>query len=247
MTISLVKVNVSLTSYELAAKQVLNWAKGFESRYVCAANVHMIMEAFDSPDFREVVNSADLVVPDGMPLVWMMRLKGCRSQERIYGPTLMLRVLESAVNGNIPVGFYGGRPEILEMLVEKMQVRYPKLAIAYAFSPPYRELNFDEDTEIIQKINHSRAQILFVGLGCPRQEKWMAMHRGLIRSVMLGVGAAFDFHTGSVPQSPAWLQKLGLEWSFRLAVEPRRLWRRYLYHNPRFIALAVADLLGLAR
>jgi len=247
MTTSVVKANVSLTRYELATEQVLIWAKARESRYVCAANVHMIMEAFDAPEFRQTVNQADMLTPDGMPLVWMMRLKGQRGQERVYGPTLMLHVLESAERENIPVGFYGSSSEVLQALQEKLRDKFQNLKIDYSFSPPFREISQVEDVEIIKRINASSARILFVGLGCPKQEKWMAEHRGKINAVMLGVGAAFDFHAGVISQAPAWMQKIGLEWFYRLAVEPRRLWRRYLYHNPRFVFLAILDLLGLLR
>jgi len=240
-------IRVDTTSYSHSTATVLNWAKTRKSRYVCAANVHMIMEAFDLPEFMRVVNQADLVTPDGMPLVWMLRFKGQRGQQRVYGPTLMLHVLERTAHENIPVGFYGSKPEIVTALIKRMSATYPNLKIAYSFSPPYRDLNSNEDADIVQKINASSARILFVGLGCPKQEKWMADHRGKINAVMLGVGAAFDFHAGLKSQAPAWMQKIGLEWFFRLITEPRRLWRRYLYHNPRFVFLAILDLLGLLR
>ncbi|MGC8856755.1 MAG: WecB/TagA/CpsF family glycosyltransferase [Anaerolineae bacterium] len=175
----------------------------------------------------------------------MLRLKGHRSQERVYGPTLMLHVVEAARRENLPVGFYGGAPEVLELLVKQMQARNPGLNIVYSFSPPFRELSAIEDEQIVETINASGARILFVGLGCPKQERWMAAHRGRIRAVMIGVGAAFDFHAGAKPQAPLILQRLGLEWLFRFLHEPRRLWRRYLFHNPRFVFLALADLLGI--
>lgn len=245
--IAIIGVHVNITDYFCSAYVVSEWASRRESRYICIANVHTLMEAHDSPEFARVVNGADLVVPDGMPLVWMMRLKGARDQQRVYGPTLMLRVLETAASEGIPVGFYGGKPDVVESLVKRMQARYEGLSVAYSFSPPYRELSQQEDDEIIHNINRSGARILFVGLGCPKQEIWMAKHRGRVKAVMLGVGAAFDFHAGVKPQAPAWMQKSGLEWLFRLLAEPRRLWKRYLYHNPRFVVLAAADLLGLSQ
>lgn len=240
-------VRIDSASYLRATDQILRWAKAGGSRYVCAANVHMLMEAYDSRWFAELVKNADLVTPDGMPLVWMMRLKGQRGQERVYGPTLMLHVLESAEENHIAIGFYGSTPEVLDALIKRMQTRFPNLNVVYSFSPPYQEMGLEEDAEIVRRIHASSARILFVGLGCPKQEKWMADHRGRIQAVMIGVGAAFDFHAGVKPQAPFWMQKIGLEWLFRLANEPRRLWRRYLYHNPRFIFLAIADLLGLLR
>lgn len=234
-------------SYATASDRILQWTKVSDSHYVCIANVHMLMEAHDSPKFRDIVNNADLITPDGIPLVWMMRAKGQRAQTRVYGPTLMLHVLEAAVRENLAVGFYGSKPEVLNMLVKRMQAKYQGLKVSFLCSPPFRELSQSEDNEIIQKINDSGVQIMFVGLGCPKQEKWMAVHRGKIQAVMIGVGAAFDFHAGVKAQAPLWMQKVGLEWLFRFVTEPRRLWRRYLYHNPRFIFLAVADLLGLLR
>lgn len=226
---------------------IMEFASHSESRYICFANVHMLMEAQDSEMFMEIVRNADLVLPDGMPLVWMMRLKGAKHQQRVYGPTLMLHVLETAARENIPVGFYGGKPEVLALLINRMRTRYEGLKVAYSYSPPFRELSREEDDEIIKTINQTGTRILFVGLGCPKQEIWMAEHRGKVNAVMLGVGAAFDFHAGVKSQAPAWMQSLGLEWLFRLLTEPRRLWRRYFYHNSRFIFLAVADLLGFLR
>jgi N-acetylglucosaminyldiphosphoundecaprenol N-acetyl-beta-D-mannosaminyltransferase len=206
-----------------------------------------LMEAHDSCEFRKVVNNADLVTPDGMPLVWVMRAKGVQRQQRVYGPTLMLRVLEAAASENLPVGFYGSKPEVLASLTKRMQARYVGLNVAFCYSPPFREVGEEEDAAIVRRINESGARILFVGLGCPKQEIWMAGHRGKANAVMLGVGAAFDFHAGLKPQAPAWMQRLGLEWFFRLLMEPRRLWWRYLYHNPRFLVLAVADLFGMLK
>jgi len=238
---------VDSTSYADATDTVVDWSYRHEGRYICVANVHMLMEAHDSSNFRKIVSDADLVTPDGMPLVWMIRLKGRRSQSRVYGPTLMLHILERALRENIPVGFYGGQPKVLESLIKEMQARYAGLNVVYSFSPPFRALGPEEDLAMVEQINRSGANILFVGLGCPKQEYWMAERRGKINAVMLGVGAAFDFHSGLKPQAPAWMQAIGLEWLFRLITEPRRLWKRYLYHNPRFIVLAVVDLLGLLK
>jgi N-acetylglucosaminyldiphosphoundecaprenol N-acetyl-beta-D-mannosaminyltransferase len=247
MVFTILGVHVSVTNYVSVIQQILCWILPKESRYICVANVHMVMETHESIEFKHIVNHADMVVPDGMPLVWMMRLKGHRNQGRVYGPTLMLHLLEFAAQANMPVGFYGGMPDVSKMLVEKMQARFKGLKVAYAYSPPFRELSPAEDDVIVRQINESGARILFLGLGCPKQELWMAAHRGRIHAVMIGVGAAFDFHAGAKPQASAWIQWLGLEWMFRLATEPRRLWKRYLYYNPRFVVLAIADLLGLSK
>ncbi|MBI5951015.1 MAG: WecB/TagA/CpsF family glycosyltransferase [Chloroflexi bacterium] len=243
----LMGTRVDPTTYLQAVELILDVAMRNESCVVYAANVHMLMESYDSPAFKAVVNSADLVTPDGMPLVWILRLKGQKDQQRVYGPTLMLYVLEAAAREKVPVGFYGGMPEVLQALTARVQVKFPDLKIVYSFSSPFREMSREEDKQVIEDINNSGTRILFVGLGCPKQEKWMAEHRGKINAVMLGVGAAFDFHAGVKPQAPAWMQKAGLEWLHRLATEPRRLWRRYLYHNPRFVFLAILDMAGMLR
>ena len=194
MSCKVLGASIGSSDYLSASRKILEWAHEDLNRCICAANVHMLMEAYDSPEYKQIINSADLVTPDGMPLVWMMRLKGQKDQQRVYGPTLMLHVLQAAAGEGIPVGFYGSSPEVLKTLLVKMQERYPNLKVAYSFSPPFRDLSRGEDLEIIDRINSSGARILFVGLGCPKQEKWMAEHRGRVNTVMLGVGAAFDFH-----------------------------------------------------
>lgn len=240
-------MRVDATSYKDAVSRVLDWASARESRYVCVANVHMTMEAYDSLEFQRIVNSADLVTPDGMPLVWMLRKLGVSNQRRVYGPALMDRLCEIASREGVPVGLYGGRRETLDELKARLRAKYPNLNIVYAHSPPFRSLTAAEDERVVEEINASGARILFVGLGCPKQERWMAEHKGRIKAVMLGVGAAFDFHAGRVPQAPPWMQRMGLEWLFRLVMEPRRLWQRYAKHNPRFVVLALMQLLGLRR
>jgi N-acetylglucosaminyldiphosphoundecaprenol N-acetyl-beta-D-mannosaminyltransferase len=244
---SVIDIHVHATSYLEATAQIRSWAMAGESRAVYATSVHGTMEAHDAPEFRKILNRADLITPDGMPLVWMMRLKGLRDQQRTYGPVLMLHVLEMAAREKIPVGFYGGEPYVLEILTTRVETMYPGLQIRYVFSPPFRSLAHEEAGQIQQAIIASGVRILFVGLGCPRQETWIDGQRGHIPAVMLGVGAAFDFHAQVKPQAPAWMQRSGLEWLFRLLTEPRRLWRRYLHHVPRFIFLAIADLLGFLK
>lgn len=235
-------MRVDATSYVDATSRVLAWAHAGESRYVCVATVHMVMEAHDSPEFRNIVNAADLVTPDGMPLVWSLRLFGAKQATRVYGPELTPRVLESAARAGVPVGFYGGSPEVLERLLAVADRRFAGLKVTYAYAPPFRPLSHEEDERIIRDINASGARIIFVGIGCPKQERWMALHRGRLGAVMLGVGAAFDFLAGAKAQAPHWMQRLGLEWFFRLVTEPRRLWRRYLRNNPRFVVLLALQL-----
>lgn len=236
-------MRVDDANYASAALQIETWAQKAESRFVCIANVHMVMQAYDDPEFRAVVNSADLVTPDGMPLVWMLRRLGHPGQARVYGPDLTLHVLEAAARRGAPVGFYGSTAETLERLEKIYLVRFPGLKINYRFSPPFRLLSPQEDSRVVDDINASGIRILFVGLGCPKQERWMAAHKGQIHAVMLGVGAAFEFHAKTRRQAPAWVQRMGLEWLFRFSQEPARLWWRYIYHNPRFVILSLMQLL----
>lgn len=232
------------TSYTHASTLVLDWARSCASRYVCIATVNNIMEAWDSPRFKRVMNEADLVTPDGMPLVWGLKLLGYREASRVYGPDLTPVVLQRAMENRIPVGFYGSSPASLERLQSVLAARFPTLQIAYAFSPPFRPLTSQEDEEVVAAINNSGARILFIGLNTPKQDFWMAAHRGRVQAVMLGVGAAFDFLAGTKSQAPRWMMKAGLEWFYRLITEPRRLWKRYLKHNPRFVVLFTMQLLG---
>lgn len=239
---TIVSVNVDATSYEKACHDVSAWALRGEPRYVCVCNVHMVMEAYDDPAFREVVNGADLVTPDGMPLVWALRAMGIDDASRVYGPDLMLALCRTAENEGIPIGLYGGAQDVLETLRSELRRQFPRLLIPYAHSPSFAETR--DATAEIEKIRAADVRLLFVALGCPRQERWMALHNGKVPGVMVGVGAAFDFLSGTKWQAPRLFQKAGLEWAFRFASEPRRLWRRYAVHNPRFLALLALQLVG---
>lgn len=228
-------------STDIVLMCVTEWSLHRESRYICVANVHMVMEGCDRPDYQAIVNQADLVVPDGMPLVWVLRKMGFRQQQRIYGPELTLRMLSMASERGIPIGLLGSTPETLELLKKNIALRFSGIQIAYAFSPPFRSISPDEDEQMIETINQSAIGILFVGLGCPKQEMWMAAHSGKVKAVMVGVGAAFDFIAGTKRQAPKWMRTTGLEWLFRLSQEPGRLWQRYFHHNSRFL-LRVAHI-----
>lgn len=224
-------------SYADAVARVLAWARARRSCYVCVSNVHVTMESYDSVEYRAIVNGADLVTPDGRPLVWALRLFGVSAATQVRGATLTLHVLERAAAEAVAIGFYGGSPEVLAHLLRSCHRRFPRLRVAYAHAPPFRPLTAEEDAAVVREINSSGARVLFVGLGCPKQERWMAAHKGRVHAVMLGVGAALDFLAGLKPEAPVWMQHAGMEWLFRLATEPRRLWRRYARHNPRFVGL----------
>jgi N-acetylglucosaminyldiphosphoundecaprenol N-acetyl-beta-D-mannosaminyltransferase len=225
--------------------EMARWIHAGERRYVVFANVHGVMEASRDPAVRRAYDESGLTVPDGMPLVWLGRRQGQAGVRRVYGPDTVLLVCERASREGWPCFFHGGPPGVAEDLAAAMSRRFPGLRVAGAKSPPFRALTSEEDRDEVAAINASGATIVFVGLGCPKQELWMAEHRsGLTAAVLLGVGAAFDFHTGRVRQAPRWMMRLGLEWLFRLGQEPRRLWRRYLVYNPQFAWRAILQLRG---
>ena len=240
----IVGMRVDVTSYTDATKRIIAWAQHHESKSVFASNVHMTMETYDDPKFAHVVNNADLVTPDGMPLVWALQALGSKNASRVYGPTLTLAVCKAAAKTGIKIALYGGTSESLVAFTDFLHERFPGIDIVCQISPPFRSLTMDEDIDYTEKIINSGAQILFVGIGCPRQENWIAEHQGQIPAVMLGVGAAFDFHSGRVKQAPQWMQKISLEWLFRLIMEPKRLWKRYFKHNPRFLFFFFMQLCG---
>ncbi len=241
-------MRVDATSYEDASRRVARWARDGRSAYVCVATVHMIMETFDSSAFQRVVNGADLVTPDGRPLVWALRILGVRDANQVRGTDLTARVVDLAAREGIPIGLYGGTPDLLETFARILERRYPGVRVVCRIAPPFRPLTPEEDEAVTGEILSSGARLLFVGIGCPKQERWMEAHKERIPAVMLGVGAAFDFHTGRVRQAPGWMQVAGLEWLFRLLMDPRRLWKRYARHNPRFVVLFSLELLqGLLR
>lgn len=239
----IIGMRVDATSYADATERVVAWARNNETRYVCVASVNNVMHTRDDASYAAMMNGADLVTPDGMPLVWGLKILGVPHATRTYGPSLTPLVCEAAAREGIPVGFYGGTPEVLERLHAELHRTYPDLDIAYSWPPPFRPLSADEEAKVVADIDASGARIVFVGLGTPKQEQWMVRHQDKLTAVMLGVGAAFDFIAGQKAQAPSWMQKRGLEWVFRLVTEPKRLWKRYLYSNPRFVGLFAAQAL----
>jgi len=205
--------------------------------YVVAAAVHCIMASQEDPELRDAVMGASLTVPDGMPLVWALRTLGHDISDRVYGPTLMASYFERAARTGTKMYLYGGRNQgALVQLALNLRTRFPGIRIVGGFSPPFRSLDEEERDAIAEEINHSGADVVWVGIGVPKQEKWMAeMRDRLDAPLLVGVGAAFDFHADLVPQAPQWMQRSALEWFYRLAHEPRRLWRRYWRYNPRFV------------
>lgn len=237
---------VDALDWPQALERIDGWARRRESRSVCLCNVHSVIEGSRDPQFSEVLASADLVLPDGAPIAWMMRRLGHASQPRISGPDLMLEVCERLQRSGSSIFLYGSTPETLERLRHALHTRFPRLGIAGAISPPFGAIPPEVLATHIDAMNASGAGAVFVGLGCPRQEKWLAAHRARLQAVALGVGAAFDFHAGTVRRAPPWMRASGLEWLHRLASEPRRLWKRYLVTNTRFVVSAAGQLMRRA-
>lgn len=236
-------VPVDAISFEQAQNRILAWGRAHESRYVVLANVHVVVMASREASFGQIVAAADMAAPDGAPVAWMQRKLGAVAQTRVSGPDLMWSLMGCCAKEGMAVYFYGSTPQTLMALQQRASAAFPGLQIVGAESPPFRALTEAEDAEAVTRINASGAGLVFVGLGCPKQEKWMLEHRGRIHAVMLGVGAAFDFHAGTVSRAPQWMREHGLEWLHRLASEPRRLWRRYLVTNTLFVFSAVRQLL----
>ena len=233
----LLDVPLALTDYDA----VLDWVDAAVSarsrEFVCVAAVHTVMACREDADLRDAVRSASFTVPDGQPLVWALKLLGHGLDDRVYGPELMDRACARAALTGQRFYLYGGRSQggLLE-LAQRLRLRHPGLQIVGGHAPPYRPLTEAEEDAVARDIARTRADVVWVGIGVPKQEKWMARMRPRLEApVLIGVGAAFDFHAGLVPQAPERMQRLGLEWLFRLAQEPRRLWRRYLRYNPRFV------------
>ena len=241
--VGVVSLNVNVCDHDSAIRQIAELVEKGDGGYVCFSTVHMVMESHDDAQYAEKVNEANLIVPDGMPLVWMQKLQGAGQAARVRANDLMIMLCRYAEENDLTVGFYGGKQTVIDAILEKAKKDFPKLKIAYAFSPPFRPLTDAEDAQVMAEINEKNPDILFMGLGCPKQENWMWAHKNKIKAVMLGVGASFDFFAGNVKESPEWLGRLGLEWLFRLTQEPRRLWKRYLILNPRFVRLATLQLL----
>ena len=228
-------VAIDAVSASIALNTVLEWARAGESRYVCALNVHSLVTTFDDEAHLRSINESDLVIPDGHPVARYLSKRGYTEQRRVTGPDLMGDVCNSAVQEDLKIYLYGSTQEVLDKLRSVLEGRYVGIAIAGYYSPPFRELSDAERKQVSAKINESGANIVFVGLGCPKQEKWMAEMRGSVNAVMLGVGAAFDFYAGTSRRAPLWVRRIGMEWFFRMMSEPRRLFWRYMSTNTRYL------------
>ena len=243
-TVDIVSVPLSLIDY----RQTLDWIDAMVAErrrgYVCVCNVHTVMASGEDRQLRDALDSSSLNVPDGQPLVWALNALGHQLRDRVYGPELMSKACAAAADNGQRFYLYGGRNQgALVQLALNLRQRYPGIKIVGGYSPPHRPLTAEERAAVAEEINHSRADVVWVGIGVPKQEKWMAEMRPLLNApVLIGVGAAFDFHAGLVPQAPNWIQESGLEWAYRLVHEPRRLWKRYLRYNPMFVGAFARQL-----
>ena len=236
-------VDVSVTSLDKTLNTITAGLLNLKGHYICVSNVHTIVMSYDDRHYRAIQNNGYMVLPDGKPLSIVSRLRGHKNARRVTGPDLMGSMFNISERNGYRHFFYGSTNETLEMLKSELVKRYPSLNIAGMFSPPFRELTKLEDNEIVDMINQSRPDFIWVGLGAPKQEYWMSRNRGKLKGLMIGVGAGFDYFAGNINRAPLWMQKMSLEWLFRLIQEPQRLWKRYLVYNTRFLILVIKESL----
>ena len=241
-------VGVSAINLEEAVELLLAAAESGKKGYVCVTGVHGVSEAQNDPEFRNILNAAFLNTPDGMPMSWVGRLQGNRAMDRVYGPDLMRDLSKAGVPREARHFYYGGKEGVAEELKRKMEERFPGIQIVGTYTPPFRPLNEEEENALVERVAQLRPDFFWVGLSTPKQERFMSQYwRKLDAKIFFGVGAAFDMHAGQVLQAPYWMQRSGLEWLFRLIVEPRRLWKRYMINNPLFLGRIALQFSGLRK
>ncbi len=229
-------VHTDAQTFTQAITQLAQWAASPTRHYVCTCPVYTLMMCHENPDVKQAVNDADMVTADGMPVVWVQRQRGFPQAERVYGPDVMLALCEKTAGTGLRHFFWGGQAGVADQLVGRLKTQFPRLRVAGTYSPPIADLESQPDPAVIERLNASQADIIWVGLGSPKQDLWMSLYRpALSAPLLIGVGAAFDMLAGVRSQAPRWMQRSGLEWMFRLAQEPRRLARRYLVYNPLFV------------
>ncbi|PSN17018.1 glycosyltransferase [filamentous cyanobacterium CCP5] len=237
--------SIMAAPFETQIDCMVQWAQQRLSRVVCVANVHMLMEAHWNPDFAQVLQQADCLTPDGMPLVWMLNLLNGQRHDRVAGIEILKAVCDRAQHSQVAVFFVGANAETMAAARQRLHRDLPTLKIAGMQPLPFRPLTPEEDRQLVEQINASGAGIVFVALGCPKQETWMSYHRGQINAVMVGIGGAFPIYAGLVKHAPKWVRGLGLEWAYRLKQEPGRLWKRYVSTIPPFIFLSLRQVLAV--
>jgi N-acetylglucosaminyldiphosphoundecaprenol N-acetyl-beta-D-mannosaminyltransferase len=246
--INVLGVGLSVLNLKTALAAIADAVRNRRKGYICVTGVHGVMEAQAAAAFKKILNAAFLCTPDGMPMVWAGKLNGHREMSRVYGPDLMLDVCAWSETSGAKHFFYGGADGVAELLAQKLKVKFPKLQVVGTFTPPFRALNADEELKLREQVGNLQPDIFWVGLSTPKQEKFMAEFLPkLDATLMIGVGAAFDFHSGRVKQAPRWMQRSGLEWLYRLCSEPRRLAKRYFKNNPLFAVKFLGQLSGLKK
>ncbi|MGD8457915.1 MAG: WecB/TagA/CpsF family glycosyltransferase [Anaerolineales bacterium] len=243
--VNILGVRVHAINMDQTLDQIQVWIEKNDPHYVCVTPAHGVMDAYHDPELRAIFNSGGLITPDGMPIVWLLKLAGQSHVSRVYGPDLTLALIDRGLTFGWRHFFYGGTPETPELLAERMKERYPALIVAGTYSPPFRDLTEDEEIKLVEIVAEASPDVIWVGISTPKQERWMAKFIDKLNvPVLIGVGAAFDFLSGRKKQAPMWMQRNGLEWFFRLVTEPRRLWKRYA-QMPLFIFLVMAQKLGI--
>jgi len=246
--VNVLGVGISVLNLRTALDAIAAAVRERRKGYVCVTGVHGVMEAQDDEGFKKILNGAFLCTPDGMPMVWAGKLAGHREMRRVYGPDLMLEICAWSETSGAKHFFYGGADGVAELLAQKLKIKFPKLKVVGTFTPPFRALNADEEKHLAEQVRAAQPDVFWVGLSTPKQEKFMAEFLPkLDATLMIGVGAAFDFHSGRVRQAPRWIQRSGLEWFYRLCSEPRRLAWRYFRNNPLFVLKFSGQLTGLRK
>jgi N-acetylglucosaminyldiphosphoundecaprenol N-acetyl-beta-D-mannosaminyltransferase len=246
-TQQILNVPIAALTFAEQMQVILDWASSRQSKMVCVANVHMLMEAHWRPKFARVLADADLRTPDGMPLVWMMKLLGVGKAERVAGMDIFQSLCQKAQKNDLSVFFVGSEPEILDEMRDRLHREFPNLHIAGMVPLPFEPLPIAVDRDLVQAIENSGARLVFVSLGCPKQEYWMHQHKGKIKAVTIGLGGVFPIYAGLQSRAPGWMRWAGLEWAYRLLQEPKRLWWRYFRTIPPFLWLAFCQLTGLSQ
>lgn len=246
--VKILDVLIDAINMDQAIQRISEWIDTKRKSYVCVAPVATVVSALDDDKYLEVLNHADMVTPDGMPIVWVGRAKGYREMGRVCGPDMMKKICIDPCLSHCRHFFFGATDQTLHELQEQLRKWNPDIKICGAIAPPFRDKAQVEDDDVVGRINHAQPDILWVGIGAPKQDYWMALNRDRIDApVLVGIGAAFDFLAGNKPRAPKWMQKIGMEWFFRLCCEPRRLWRRYVIGNTRFCFEFLKEVLGLRK
>ena len=237
----ILKTNINVTNMSDTIKYIGGHLDDLRGKYICVSNVHTTVMSYENEEYRKIQNGAAMALPDGAPLSSYSRRKGYKQAQRVTGPDLMLELFAISKEKGYRHYFYGATEETLQSMKEVLERDYPGIQIAGMYAPPFRALTPQEDAQIVAKINESRPDFIWIGVGAPKQEEWMYQHMGQLQGVLIGVGAGFDYLAGYIKRAPRWMQRMSLEWLYRLLQDPKRLWRRYFTSNVKFICLTRMD------